>query len=84
MTVSTYIIGFLLFLAEYFLWQAIRTIFTGAQDVIPESPNFRKAYRAAVKERLPGISDPVWLLLRRLRPRMAVAFKRPERRKIHT
>jgi len=56
MTVSTYVVGFLLFLAEYFSSHAFCPMFMGLRRALLRASNFSESSRAAtVTERLLGI-----------------------------
>jgi putative nucleotidyltransferase with HDIG domain len=55
---------------------------TGLRRGLATAPNFRESDRAAtVTERLPGIADPVWFRLRRVRERF---FGRKELKVLHS
>jgi len=68
-TVSTYIVGFLPFLAEYFWRHAFRSIFTGLRRDVLRAPTSARSYRAAtVRESVVVYREErFWFRLRRVR-----------------
>ena len=84
-TVSTYIVGFLSFLAEYFSRDAFAPMFIGFWRGLLTAPNFRECDRAATaRERTwHGVTELVWFRLRRVRERAGACQTKCPVRSIH-
>jgi hypothetical protein len=65
MTLSTHLVGFLSFLAQYFSWHPFYPMFTGLMRGGEQAPSFANPTSRDRQKAVAGITEPVWFRLRR-------------------